>query len=342
MLRFAIAGTGRISDWILRGALMDPRFKAVAVCSRSEESAKRFIASHPEAFSPEAKIFTSIDELASAGGIDAVYIGTPNSTHLRYASACLEGGKHVLCEKPLAATASEASMLRDIARRNGRLLMEAMISTLNPNFRAAAEAMEQITPVRSYVSSYCQYSTKYEDLKRGITANSLNPRMAGGAIMDIGIYTVYPMVALFGMPKEITARAQTVETSCGLVDIGGSVLCSYDGMTANLLYSKAIDSRLGTEIAGERGNIILDEIHICRRASLYPHAAPSSGRGERSGAQILSEGLGMDEYYYEFKHFIDLAEAGIAESPVNRLDVSVATLEVIDEVRRQTINSLTI
>lgn len=97
--RFGIVGTGRISDWVLKGAVMEPRFEAAAVCSRSQESGKRFAEAHCI-----GKVYTDIDEMASDPEIDAIYIGTPNDTHHDIAIKCLRHHKHVLCEKPMAST----------------------------------------------------------------------------------------------------------------------------------------------------------------------------------------------------------------------------------------------
>lgn len=332
-IRFAVIGTGRISNWVLQGARQDERFRLAAVCSRDEQRAAAFINAHPEW--TEARVFTSVEELAGAPDIDAVYIGTPNATHFAYAKTLLEGGKHVLCEKPLVTDASLARELAETARRRKCLLMEAMISTLNPNFTVAAAHIPAIGPVRSYFSSYCQYSTKYDDLRRGIVASSLDPQMGGGAVMDIGIYTLYPMIALFGAPSSITTEALLADTPHGPVDVGGSIQCRYAGMMANLVFSKAVDSFLPTEIAGENGNILLDAVHICREVRLLPHGTPSSGRGPKTEARILSSGIPHDEYYYEFHHFMDLILDGCTESPVNRLDTSIAVLDIIDEFHRQ-------
>lgn len=332
-IRFAVIGTGRITDWVLQGAQEDGRFCLAAVCSRDGQRAADFIAAHPGW--PDAKVFTSVEELAAAEDIDAVYIGTPNSTHFEFARTCLEAGKHVLCEKPLVTSAALARELAETARRRKCLLMEAMISTLNPNFTIAASTIPSILPVRNYFSSYCQYSTKYDDLGRGIVASSLDPLMGGGAVMDIGIYTIYPMVALFGVPREVSSEPLLADTPHGPVDIGGSIRCRYDGMTANLVFSKAADSYLPTEIAGGNGSILMDAIHICREVRLVPHGTPTSGRGPKTEARILSSGISHDVYYYEFKHFMDLIQDGCTESPVNRLDTSIAVLDIIDGFRRE-------
>lgn len=329
MIRFGIIGTGRISDWVLVGAAQDPRIKVTAVCSRSAASAEAFIMRHPIA--DGARIYTSVAEIAADPDVDAVYIGTPNQTHCDYAVACLEAGKHVLCEKPLAVNASEGRKMFDTARNKGRLLMEAMVSTLNPNFRNVAGRIGEIAPVRQYTSSFCQYSSKYEALKNGVVASAFHPKYAG-ALRDIGVYTLYPMVSLFGRPEEVHACLATFPTSDGEVDVHGTLSFRYEGMTAMLAYSKVCDSFVPTEIAGEKGNLMLDEIHIARRAQSVPHGVPSSGQGPKAIGETLSEGLPHNEYYYEFKEFADVLEDGRIESDINSSSTSLTVLEIIDEI----------
>lgn len=333
IVRFGIVGTGRISSWVLKGALQEPRFRATAVCSRSKESAAAFIAAHPEAFSPDAGIFTSFEEMAGWDGIDAVYIGTPNSTHCDYTLAALSAGKHVLCEKPLACSAEEVRRMIEASRRSGKVLMEAMISTLNPNFRKAVELLPELGTIRHYNSSYCQYSTKYDALKKGEVSNSFNPRMGGGSLADIGIYTTFAAVALFGRPEKINSNLIYFPTEYGLTDIQGTMELSYPGMTAVLSFSKAVDSSLPTEICGEKGNILLDAVHICRRVQFIPHSEPTSGRSAQEGPREICSGLDRDEYYYEFKEFIDTVESGRIESLVNTHATSLLNRELMDSVR---------
>lgn len=332
--RFGIVGTGRISDWILKGAVQDPRFRATAVCSRSEEHARDFISRHPEAFGSDAKIFTSVEEMASCPDVDAVYIGTPNKTHHPFTLACLSRGKHVICEKPLACDEKEVQEMIDASRSNGAALMEAMISTLNPNFLAARELMGKIGTVRHYHSGFCQYSSKYEDLKRGIVSNSFNPKMGGGALADIGIYTTYPAIVLFGAPKKVLPAMVNVPSDSGDVNIQGSVTLEYEGMTADLVFSKACDSLVPTEICGEEGNILLDAVHICRELQYAPHAAPTSGRGKGASKQIICSGLEYDEYYYEFKEFIDVVQSGRLESEINSQLNSLENRRLMDAIAR--------
>ena len=339
--RFGIVGTGRISDWVLKGAVLDPRFEAAAVCSRSKESGEAFAKSHGI-----SKVYTDIAEMAADPEIDAVYIGTPNSTHHDLAILCMNRGKHVLCEKPMGANAKEVKEMAEAAKASGVMLMEAMISTLCPNFVAARKHLAGMGAVRHYFASFCQYSSKYDLVKRIIAGeedsavpSSLNPERCGGALMDIGIYTVYPMVSLFGRPKGIKASVTTCEVPVGAiskrVDLQGSVIFEYEGMDATVIYSKIADSNLRTEISCDGGILSLDQIHITREASLTRRGAPTSGRSSGPQAENISVPVDADEYLCEFKEFIDVLDSGRLESSVNSLETSLVTAEILDEIRRQ-------
>ncbi len=331
-MRFGIIGTGRISEWVLKGAFYDPRFTAVAICSRTEEKAHLFASQYGIPLT-----FTSVEDLASCPSIDAVYVGTPNSTHARMAITCMEHGKHVLVEKPFAANAQEAREMAECARRNGVVLMEAMISTLSNNFREVLNRMPSLGEIRGWSSTFCQYSKKFEILREGILATSFNPAFAGGATMDIGTYTIYPMVVLFGMPTEVDAHLLTlpVPETGEPIDYQGSVMFDYPGMSASVQYSKAIDSFLPTEIRGTQANLILDRIHICRKLKFAPYHEPTSGRMPLPKPQKITKPLEPDPYLSEFTEFMDVVYSGRRESEINSLDNSVAVMEILDEIRRQ-------
>ena len=331
-VRFGLVGTGRITSWVLKGARENERFVAAAVCSRSMEKALAFAQSHSI---PAA--YDDLDAMLADPQVDAVYIGTPNHTHHGICMKCLRAGKHVLCEKPLAANAEEAAEMVAEARRRGLILMEAMISTLHPNFLKAASLMKEIGPVRRYSATFCQYSSKYEALQRGEVAAAFDPLCAGGALMDIGIYTIWPMVYLLGEPIGISGKHILTREipGRGVTDLQGTVDFVYPGLNATVFYSKIADSFLPTEISGEGGSLLLDRIHICRRLTLFPHGTPTSGRGPESAGKDLSEAEAAlrDDYYFEFREFIGCVLSG-KESVVNSPDTSVAVLRILDQVRK--------
>ena len=211
-------------------------------------------------------------------------------------------------------------------------LMEAMKPTLTPNFRSVRENLGRLGTIRRYFSCYCQYSSRYDKFKEGVVLNAFRPELSNGAMMDIGIYTVYPMVVLFGRPKKIDASGIVLSSSA---DGQGAVNFEYEGMNATVLYSKIANSSLPTEIQGEEGNITLDRINIIGEVKYTPRLAAASGRGPSAEAQDISVVTDKDEYYYEVAEFIDLVLSGKRQSGINSHEHSLITLEIIDEVRRQ-------
>lgn len=151
MVRVGIIGTNWITDQLLEAAKSVEIFELSAVYSRTRERAEEFAAS-------------SI--------LDAVYIATPNAYHAEQSILFLQNGKHVLCEKPLAANATEVKKMIETAKEHNLLLMEAMKPTLLPNFKAIQNNLHKIGRVRKLFSSYCQYSSRYNKYKEGIILNA--------------------------------------------------------------------------------------------------------------------------------------------------------------------------
>ena len=326
-IRFGVIGTNNISDWVIAGGRQDERFELVAVCSRTLERADEFAAKHNIPHT-----FTSLEEMASSPLIDAVYIATPNYVHAEQSILCMNHGKHVLCEKPFASNAREVRQMIEAAQRNNVTLMEAMISTLNPNFIIAKEKLKDLGTIRRYFASYCQYSSRYDKFKEGIILNAFKPELSNGAVMDIGIYTIYPMVALFGKPQKIEAQGIVLHTGA---DGQGAVNFQYDGMNATVLYSKIANSALPTEIEGEAGNLLLDKIHITKQVDFIPRQVTAQGKEQENHCQSIGVPLDKSEYYYEMAEFMNLIEQGKQESILNSWENSLTTLEIIDEIRRQ-------
>ncbi len=293
-----------------------------------------------------------MEAMAADPGIDAIYIGTPNHTHKDLAIKCMKHGKHVLCEKPMAASAKDVREMADVARENGVILMEAMISTLSPNFRNVRKELSGLGAPRQYSAAFCQYSSKYDLLKRIIAGeedvpvpSSFNPDCAGGALADVGIYTIYPMVALFGKPLKVKAFLTTCKVPLPSerggkvwkdIDLAGNALFEYpDGLLATVEYSKISDSKSPTEISCDGGTILMDQIHITRHVERTFRGAPTSGRSSGPAAEDITVTPDADEYLCEFTEFIDLVQGVKKESESNSLEISLAVADIMDEIRRQ-------
>jgi len=318
-IRFGIIGTNFIADWILEGARLDSRFQAIAVYSRTQEQGTMFANKH----NIIPNTFTSLEEMARSPLIDAVYIASPNSLHASQSILFMQHGKHVLCEKPLASNAREARNMIELSCKQNVVLMEAMKPTLTPNFLSIKNNLDKIGTIRRYFSCYCQYSSRYDKLKEGEILNAFRPELSNGAVMDLGVYTIYPMVVLFGRPEKITATGIKLFTG---VDGQGAVNFEYKDMNATVIYSKIADSSLPTEIQGEKGTIIADRINSINHVDLILR------NGEKTDLTIRDT---HNEYYYEISEFINLIETGKSESTINSHKNSLITIEIIDEIRKQ-------
>lgn len=318
MVSFGMIGTNFISDrFIAAGSMLDD-FQVSAICSRSMETAQAFADKH---HIPHC--FTDAEEMLDSGHIQALYIASPTNLHAHYAKLALAKGIHVLCEKPITSNTRELKQLIELAQQNGVLLMEAMKSTMMPAFRQAAEHLHKLGTVRRYFASFCQYSSRYDAYKQGTVLNAFRPEFSNGALMDIGVYCIYPAVMLFGKPKAIHASAMMLESG---VDGQGSVIMQYDHMDAVIQYSKISNSHLPLEIQGEEGSFQLNRV-----------SDPDSIIWRARGGQTEDLSLPTVEHdmYYEIEHFIMLIKQGQTQSPINTYDNSLMTMEIMDEVRRQ-------
>lgn len=319
MLRFGIVGTNWITERFIQAAEETEHFELKAVYSRTEEKGRAFA----EKYSNQPAVFTDLAAMASSDEVDAVYIASPNSMHAEQAILCMKHGKHVLCEKPLASNVKEVQAMLQTAKEHDVLLMEAMKSTLMPNFRVIANNLYKIGRVRRYFASYCQYSSRFDAFKQGTVLNAFNPEFSNGALMDLGIYCIYPMVTLFGKPEQV--QASGIMLSSG-VDGEGSILMRYPDMDGVVMYSKISDSYAPAEIQGENGTLVIDKINQPYDVKIY----------YRDGTiEDLRQPQMQESMFYEAREFIELILAGRRDSPVNTLSNSLIVAEIMEEARRQ-------
>jgi len=318
LVRFGVVGTNWITDRFLDHVKVVEEFTLTAVFSRTAEKARAFA----DKYGVET-IFTDLEEMAKSDVIDAVYIATPNALHAEQSILFLNHGKHVLCEKPLASNTREVDAMFQAARKNGVVLMEAMKTTFLPRFQAIQQNLDKLGTIRRYFGSYCQYSSRYDKYKEGIVLNAFKPELSNGALMDLGIYCIYPLVVLFGEPKRIQASAVMLESG---VDGEGSLILDYDGMQANIQFSKISDSFIPSEIQGESGSIIIDHISDPSAVSL---------RYRNGETEDLTVDQPIGSMAYETMEFINLIKSGKTESDVNSYKNSRITASIMEEARRQ-------
>ncbi|PLR96634.1 Gfo/Idh/MocA family protein [Bacillus sp. T33-2] len=319
MVRFGVIGTNWITDQLLESVGGIPDFVLSAVYSRTEQRAVEFAKKYGV-----HTIFTNLEEMAESDEIDAVYIASPNSFHAQQGILFLNNGKHVLCEKPLASNTAELELMFQAARKNQVVLMEALKTTLLPNFQSIQDNLHKIGKVRRYFASFCKYSSRYDAYRQGTVLNAFNPAFSNGSLMDLGVYCIYPMVVLFGEPDRLKAESLMLESG---VDGEGSLLLHYGSMDAVIMHSKITNSYLPAEIHGEDGTIIIDQISVPEKVEIrYKN-------GER---EIISRTQDHPAMHYQVQEFIDLIKTGKTESQINSYHRSRITAQIVEEARKQT------
>lgn len=247
MIRLGTVGTSGICEHFLSGVKLTEKFELTAVYSRKYETGISF----GKKFGCET-VFCNLTEMANSDIVDAVYIASPNKYHYPQSKLLLESGKHVICEKPITASAEEYTKLKEIADRNGLIYMEAIIPPHTKHYEKVRSAYKEIGKPVSARLDFSKRSSRYDDFLGGKKVNIFDMSLLAGTLMDLGVYCVYAAVDFFGKPKKITADAHFLANGA---DSSGTATFGYDDFSAVLTYCKIADSEIKSEIIGENGTL---------------------------------------------------------------------------------------
>ncbi|MFD0797393.1 Gfo/Idh/MocA family protein [Maribacter chungangensis] len=247
MIRWGIVGAGKIANTFAKDLALVADNRLCAVASRSLSKAKDFA----ETYAAD-HAFGSYGELFQSDVVDVVYIATPHTSHADLSIRAMECRKHVLCEKPMGVNGAEVALMLDKARENKVFLMEALWSRFNPTIKKVKELVDagEIGKL-----AYLKADFAFYGLDRDEKGRLLNPDLAGGTILDIGIYPIFLSYLLLGMPKNITAQAQFHKTG---IERQTSMIFEYKDAQALLFSSLACDSEMKAEIAGSTGSLFIN------------------------------------------------------------------------------------
>ena len=222
MLRVATIGTSKITRYFAQAVTAVDGIEINCVFSRDPGRAVQFAqelgAPHSESDLP--KLFTSPDT-------DAVYIASPNGIHHSQALAAIRAGKHVLIEKPAVPTADEWADLVNEASAAGVVLLEGIRNEYDPGISAVADTLPLLGRIRRVSFRYQKRSDRYDLVLAGQRVNVFDPSMAGGALMDLGVYCAHALIRLFGPPNRVIAA--TIPLPAGS-DGAGTALAVYPGL----------------------------------------------------------------------------------------------------------------
>lgn len=315
-ITWGILGTGDIARQMAEDLRLVPGAELRAVASRSQDRAYAFADTH------EIPVrYGDYESLVRDPAIDVVYIATPHPRHCADTLLCLEHGKHVLCEKPLAMNAAQAARMVDAARTHGLFLMEALWTAFFPAIRKVREtiAAGTIGNVRLVVADFSYRATA------GPESRLFNLELGGGALLDIGIYTVVLADMVYGQePERIQASWSPAET--GVDESAAMILDFGDGRRALLSTSLAHDAPQEALIAGENG-----VIRIPHRFS-QPDAWSLDTGGGPAITTFERTGYG---YHLEAREVTECVRQGRFESPIVPHAMSLRIARTLDRIRQQ-------
>jgi xylose dehydrogenase (NAD/NADP) len=274
-LRIGILGTAKIARSFVQGVQPSERVAVSAVASRNADKAASFAAELGI-----ARHFGSYQALLADPDIDAIYNPLPNSLHAEWSVAAARGGKHVLCEKPLAANAAEARAMFDAARRHGVHVVEGYPYLAQPQTRKMRELIKDgaIGRPRLIQASF------------GFTLNDtdnirFDPALAGGALMDVGVYPVSLSRVVAGQcPVRVQAMAQWTQGD-------GSHGAGVDSTLAATL---EFASGLLAQVTCSFGTALHRQALIVGSEGLIETTFSNHTSAERPGNLLLRAGIGAN------------------------------------------------
>lgn len=263
MIKYSVIGTSPITEEFIAGAKTVEGLELFGVYSRTYSKGKALSEK-----TGAKRIFIDLRDLLRCCDFQAVYVASPNSLHYEQTKLLLESGKHVLCEKPITVTSAQLKELQALADKNNLVYMEGIMYMHSPVRGKIIEALPLLGNIHSAHFDFSQLSSKLPAYKRGENPNIFNPEFATGSLMDLGVYCVYPVLDIFGLPKTVSARSTFMESGA---DGCGSAIFGYDDKTVSLTWSKLAQSFSPSEIRGDEGTLTigsisqLNEVYVCRK-----------------------------------------------------------------------------
>jgi predicted dehydrogenase len=313
-LRWGIIGAGHIGRKFAIGIQASEFGRLVAVGSRTLEKAetlgKEFSAPH---------CYASYQAVADDPEVDAVYIGLPHPMHKDAALLGLRAGKAVLCEKPFTVNTKEARAVISLARRKKLFLMEAVWSRFLPTLTKVRQIVASgvIGEVRMVIADFSFRGAWNPE------GRLLNPHLAGGGLLDVGIYPLSLSGMILGQPLEVVSLSHIGETG---VDEQAGIILKYDaGRLAVLACGVRTQSPMEARILGTEGSIHLHSVWWKgERLTLTVAGKPP----EEMSLPMVGNG-----YNYEADEVARCIQAGETESDVMPLDETLSQMRTMDRIR---------
>lgn len=313
-IKWGIVGPGNIANKFAKAIKNVKGAELTAVASNSKERGRAFA----EKFNIP-NVFVGYEEMANSPLVDAVYIATPHPFHKPCAETFINARKHVLCEKPVCVNASQAIELLRCAEKNQVFLMEAMWTRFLPAISEALKIAQsgEIGEIRGVKADFCYSLTPMEEPK--IYRND----MAGGSLLDVGVYGLnFAAIFLGNSPESITA-ASSIDYG---VDCHTNILMKYKrGAIASVSSAINVLKPETVYVYGTKGYIALPNFYGAQEIIV-------SVNNEERRISRASIGDGFEEEIYEACNCI---RQGKLQSDVMPMSESITILKQMDYIREQ-------
>ncbi|KAI4638148.1 hypothetical protein J4E93_010458 [Alternaria ventricosa] len=327
---------------------------AAAASSTSASRATEFLKS--VGASPAARAYGSYTDLASDPDIDIIYIATPHSHHYHHARLCLNAGKHVLVEKPITVNAAQCQELRKLAREKGRFMMEAVWTRFFPLSREVCSIIKdgKLGDIKRVFADFSFWNDVEKEF--GSQHRMVNPDLAGGALLDLGIYSLtWVVMALWHCQPEDKRQEPVVSSAVSKYETGvdetTTVLCHFPWSGAQGVAGTSIVVATtpnashpnpggdAVRIQGTLGDLTIDYAPRPRTYTLTPAANDKRGKLADFEYEVVDKyksipggGHGM---FWEADECARCIRDGKMESEVMGLEETEVVMRVMDQVRRQ-------
>ncbi|MBX9245282.1 Gfo/Idh/MocA family oxidoreductase [Actinotalea ferrariae] len=315
-IRWGILAPGGIAHTFATAVRQHTQGELVAVGSRNRDRAAAFAAEYDI-----PGVHGSYESLVADPSVDAVYVASPHSEHRDHALLAIAAGKHVLVEKSFTRNAAEAQEVVDAARAAGVFLMEAMWTRFLPHVVALRSVLER-GDIGDVVSLLADHGQAFGDVDP--SHRLMNPELAGGALLDLGVYPVSFAHDVLGVPDRVQATGSLTATG---VDGQISIALGYGERTQASLHT-TLWSRTATTavIGGTEGRIEIE-------TDFYRPTAFTVIRNDGSYWSFDREVDGG--FQYQAAEVARRVAEGATESPVITHEDSLAVMRTMDEIRRQ-------
>ena len=321
-MKVGTIGTGVIVDMAIDSMKSVPGIEVDAAYSRTMDKANAFKEKHSM-----KRAYDSLDNLFADPEIDTIYVASPNALHYAQAKAALEAGKNVILEKPFTPTEAEAKDLFETAEKNGVMIFEAIAPIHTPNFGILQEQLGAAGEIHNAILNYSQLSSRYARYKEGDIANAFDPKMYGGALMDINVYNIHLAASLFGDPDAVHYYPNIGDNG---IDTSGTLIMEYPDLTVVCTGAKDSQSPDFSVIEGDEGTFVLDGGPNGRIPSVRFVTAP---RHKRVASQTFKDG--ENAMIFEFMDFNMALNEKNKEAYENWKDETLSVVRILEEASKQ-------